>query len=392
VKIAFLIPDDRDEFRRYELPSPLFGPAPDALLSGFARLAEKDPNCEIHVLSCSKQPSAAPERIYNDRITYHQLPVGSWGYLKSLYSGCTRAIRSRLRSIHPDIVHGQGTERYCALAAVKSGFPNVVTIHGNMRSVAQVNKARPFSFYWIAARLEARTLPKTGGVIALSRYTQEKVRPLCKRTWVIPNAVEERFFGVTPVLANSEEDPPQLACLGTLCHHKNQNWLIRALAPLQKEFQFTLNLYGAPAEGTPYAQEFYSLLSTHGSWIRFHGHIPRSKLPEVYAQSSLILTPSLEDNCPMVVLEAMASGVPVIGSRIGGIPDLIRHGETGWLFESQNEEDFRDALRQALSSPQNLKEKGENSRSVARSQFSPEQIALRHLQAYKEILSLPAGS
>lgn len=392
MKIAFLIPDDRDEFRRYELPSPLFGPAPDALLNGFARLAASDSNCEVHVLSCSKQPSQAPERIYDGRIAYHQLPMGSWGYLKSLYSGCTRAIRARLRAIGPDIVHGQGTERYCALAAVKSGFPNVLTIHGNMRSVAQVNRARPFSFYWIAARLEARTLPKTGGVIALSRYTQEKVGPLCKRTWVIPNAVEERFFGVTPAAADSGSSNPQLACLGTICHHKNQNWLIRALAPLQKEFQFTLNLYGAPVEGTPYAQEFYSLLGEHTSWIRFHGHIPRSKLPEVYAQSSLILTPSLEDNCPMVVLEAMASGVPVIGSRIGGIPDLIRHGETGWLFESGNEADFQDAVRQALSSPQNLKEKGENSRSVARSQFSPEQIALRHLQAYREILSLPGGS
>ncbi len=98
------------------------------------------------------------------------------------------------------------------------------------------------------------------------------------------------------------------------------------------------------------------------------------------------------DQKAKLVLEAMASGVPAIGSRIGGIPDLIRHGETGWLFESGNEADFQDAVRQALSSPQNLKEKGENSRSVARSQFSPEQIALRHLQAYREILSLPGGS
>jgi glycosyltransferase involved in cell wall biosynthesis len=387
VKIAFLIPDDRDELRRYELPSPLFGPAPDALLSGFAQLAESRPDCEVHVLSCSKASSPAPAKIYNDRIFYHQLPVSPLGYLKTLYSGCIRSIRTRLRSIRPDIVHGQGTERYCALAAVRSGFPNVLTIHGNMRSVAKVNRAKPFSFYWLAARLEAWTLPKTGGVIALSRYTQAKVKALTKRTWVIPNAVEERFFQLEPSSADSETQNPQLACLGTICHHKNQNWLIQALAPLQEQFGFALNLYGGALQGSPYTEEFHSLLERHRSWVRFHGHIPRSELPQVYARNSLILIPSLEDNCPMVVLEAMASGLPVIGSRIGGIPDLVLPEETGWLFESQNREDFQNVLRQALSSPVQLKERGENSRSVARSQFSPLKIAQRHLEVYKEVLS-----
>jgi hypothetical protein len=203
--------------------------------------------------------------------------------------------------------------------------------------------------------------------------------------------VEERFFGVTPVLADSDDDPPQLACLGTLCHHKNQNWLIRALAPLQKEFQFTLNLYGAPAEGTPYAQEFYSLLSTHGSWIRFHGHIPRSKLPEVYAQSSLILTPSLEDNCPWWFWKRWPQACPSLAQESEAFPTSSGTGDR-LAFREPERGRFPGCASTGAELTPKLKRKGGELTERCTLSILPEQIALRHLQAYKEILSLPAGS
>jgi hypothetical protein len=54
--------------------------------------------------------------------------------------GCIRATRRRLRTLQPDLVHGQGTERDCALSAIFSGFPNVVTIHGNMAELARTHR------------------------------------------------------------------------------------------------------------------------------------------------------------------------------------------------------------------------------------------------------------
>src|SRR5205823_5830152 len=59
IKIAFLVPDNRQEFGQWELSAPTFGPAPQALLDGFAQLAD----CEVHVIFCLKRPLSTPERL-----------------------------------------------------------------------------------------------------------------------------------------------------------------------------------------------------------------------------------------------------------------------------------------------------------------------------------------
>src|SRR5580658_6167766 len=204
MKIAMLVPDNRDEFRRYADPDPWFGQAPTSLLSGLAAMTE----CEIHIVCCVQRPLRSPPKLAAN-IYFHSLLVPSWGWLRGGYLGCIRAIRRKLRHIKPDIVHGQGTERYCALAAVFSGFPNVLTIHGNMRLVAKINHAPPFSFQWLAARLEAFTLPRSNGVVCISSYTQRAVASLARVTWIVPNAVDGSFFAIKPQPAF----PKELLCV-----------------------------------------------------------------------------------------------------------------------------------------------------------------------------------
>ena len=192
MKIALLTTDNRHPFRQYDRREPFFGTAPEALLQGFARL----PEVEIHVISCIRQPVCSPEKLAPN-IFFHSLTVPKIGWLRTGYQGCIRAVRKKLKEIQPDIVHGQGTELDCGISAVFSGFPNVLTLHGNMRLVAEVNQARPFSFLWLAARLENFTLPRTNGVVCITRYTQAAVAQLAPRTWVVPNAVDESFFAIT---------------------------------------------------------------------------------------------------------------------------------------------------------------------------------------------------
>src|SRR5205823_257675 len=98
-----------------------------------------------------------------ENIWYWGLHVPKRGWLRSGYQGCIRAVRKKLKEIQPDIVHGQGTERDCALSAVLSGFPNVVTLHGNMAELARLLRARFGSYGWLAARLETFTLKRAGG-------------------------------------------------------------------------------------------------------------------------------------------------------------------------------------------------------------------------------------
>ena len=170
MKIALLTTDNRQPFRQFDRPEPFFGTAPEALLQGFATL----PELEVHVVSCIRQPVNSPEKIAPN-IFFHSVVVPKIGWMRTLYQGCVRATRKKLREIQPDIVHGQGTELDCGISAAFSGFPNVLTIHGNMRLIAKVNQARPFSFNWMAARLEDFTLPRTDGIVAITHYTRDAV-------------------------------------------------------------------------------------------------------------------------------------------------------------------------------------------------------------------------
>ena len=141
MRLALLSTDDRENRRCYGVPNPIVPTPQAALLQGL----EKQPDCEVHFISCVQEQVNAPKKL-GANIYYHALRVPKIGWMRTGYQGCIRAVRRKLHEISPDIVHGQGTERDCAMSAVFSGYPNVITIHGNMRLLAQLHRARPPSF------------------------------------------------------------------------------------------------------------------------------------------------------------------------------------------------------------------------------------------------------
>jgi len=375
MKIALLITDNREPFREYNKEAPWFGTAPEALLRGFAML----PEIEVHVVSCTQQAMKSPAKLA-ENVFFHSLVVPKIGWMRTGYWGCIRAVRRKLSEIGPDVVHGQGTERDCALSAVFSGHPNVVTIHGNMRLVARAVRARPFSFYWLAAQLEAFTLPRTDGIVCITTYTQEAVRTLTKKTWVVPNAVDGSFFELEarPVL------PRRILCVGNVDQRKNQNALIRALDAFPPEEAFELIFLGRNNPAQSYGREFSELVAAR-SWCRYEGFADRESFKKYLIAATGLTLPSLEDNCPMVVLEAMAAGVPVAAARVGGIPDLVRHEETGLLFDPLDDKTMAAATKELLMEP--ARGRAVRARAEARERFLPEIIARRHVDIYREVVS-----
>lgn len=377
MRIALLTTDSREHFKEYENPQPYFGTAPQALLEGFAQC----PEAEVHVISCVRQALPAPEKIA-DNIWYHALLVPKLGWMSTGYQGCIRAVRRRLRSIQPDIVHGQGTERDCAISAVFSGFPNVLTIHGNMRLIAEITGAPLFSYTWLNSHLEAFTIPRSAGVVCITRYTEDAVRPLARKTWLLPNAVDGSFYEVVSV----PEEPPVLICVGHVCHRKNQNRFIRALDTLAARRPLRLVFLGH-APNDDYGAEFRGLLRTR-PWCEHVGFADRAALRTWFARAALLALPSLEDNCPMAVLEAMAAGVPVVAANVGGVPDLITSGKTGLLCNPLDEESMAGAIAQVLDSRGEAASWAAAAGREARARFHPVVVAGRHLEIYREVLQI----
>lgn len=375
--IAFITQDSREELRDYGDPMPSFGSAPTALLQGFAGL----PGCEIHIISCVQRPVASPEKIA-ENIYYHSVPIGKWGWMRGLYAGCVLAVRKKLREINPDIVHGQGTERYCAISAVFSGYPNVLTIHGNMSLVAKINHAPPLSFEWLAAHLESFTLPRTNGVVCITNYTRDAVAPLTPKTWVLPNATNAIFYDTK----RAPVTPRKLVCVGTICSRKNQKALILALDSLAATLPFRLEFYGAIPTDASYGPEFLEMIASR-PWCSHHNFIDHHGLRDVLSGAGALMLPSVEDNCPMVILEAMAAGVPVIASKVGGIPDLIEDGVTGILSDPHNPESMRAAVEKMLRDDAFAASVAARARALA-GRFHPRTVAEKHLDIYREVLDM----
>jgi glycosyltransferase involved in cell wall biosynthesis len=378
MRIAILTTDSREHYRDHSNPVPSFGTAPEALLQGFAQLQD----VEVHVVSCARAPMSSPEKLASN-IFYHALLVPKIGWMKTFYQGCIRETRKKLAEIKPDIVHGQGTERDCAISAVLSGFPNVLTIHGNMRLIAKVNRVKPFSFFWLAAMLERFTIPRSNGVVCITRYTEAAVSDLAKRTWIVPNAVDASFFEV-----QAQPPPgkiPRILCVGLVCLRKNQNAFIRALDALSPQGKFEVLFLGLTQAGNPYDDEFLGLVRER-PWCIYGGMADRAQLKQHFREAAALALPSLEDNCPMVVLEAMAAGVPVVAAKVGGLPDLIEEGKTGFFCDPLDATSMAKAVEKVLHDRSALADFTKRAKEEALRRFHPKAIASQHVRIYEEVL------
>jgi len=376
MKVVQITTDSREHFGDYANPTPYFGTAPQALLQGFAML----PEAEVHVVCCVQQPVESPKKIA-DNIFYHSLVVPKIGRLRTGYQGCIRAVRGKLKEIQPDIVHGQGTERECAICAVFSGYPNVLTIHGNMRAISKLSSKRWSFYYKVAAWLEKFCLKRTDGVVAISSYTKCLIDNLVRKTWLLPNAVDPSFFR----LSTFQAIKPRILFVGSICDYKNPTGLLEAVADLLVSHQCSIAFAGSGETEGAYYKRFVAVAATLPS-VELLGFLDRERLVTEMARSSILVLPTFEDNCPMVVLEAQAAGLPVAASNVGGIPDLITHGSTGLLFDPAQPATMRECIEQLLKT-RNLRDAlGGGGKQHAIKTYHPAVIAKKHLEIYREVL------
>lgn len=404
MKIAILTTDSREHFGEYGNPSPYFGTAPQGLLAGFheilktefgienpkSKIKDRGHCPEIHVISCTQRPMQSPEKLA-DNIWFHSLHVPKWGWLKTGYLGCILAVRKKLREIGPDIVHAQGTERDCAISAVFSPYPKVLTIHGNLRLIKKTVGFRPFSALWFQSFLEAFVVPKFDGIICITNYTKTAVEHEAKRTWVVPNAVDPDFLalGEAKEVGSRESkvgsSSPKVLVVANVDARKNQNAFILALDGLAKEREFEVRFFGRCGDDE-YGRTFRALVAER-PWCFHGGMIGRDALRDEFANATALALPTHEDNCPMVVLEAQAAGLPVMASNVGGVPDLVEDGVTGLLTNPNVPESMSRAIERLLTDTLLIKTLARNGRSQALRRFHPRAVAEQHVQIYGQTMA-----
>lgn len=217
----------------------------------------------------------------------------------------------------------------------------------------------------------------------ISSSTAERARHFA------PELPQARFmtFSDTDVFQRTERRVPvenarDVVYAGVLIPRKGVHHLLNAFAALD-EPGARLRLVGH-AENADYAASLRQQAERLGisDRVHFHGAVSQAELAEYFAAARVMVLPSLSEGLGRVVVEAMLLGTPVIGSRVGGIPDMIAPGVTGWLVEAGDEAELAAALQDAFQA--DVKAMGANARAFASEFFSPR----KYVDDYQELFEL----
>jgi colanic acid/amylovoran biosynthesis glycosyltransferase len=189
-------------------------------------------------------------------------------------------------------------------------------------------------------------------VAAISSYTRSQLyRWADYHDWhkihIVHCGLESSFYAVTP---QPVPEAPKIVCVGRLCEQKGQLLLLNAVSQLARRGQaFELVLAG---DGEMRG-EIERLIARNKleKQVKITGWISSEQVREHLLSARALVLPSFAEGLPVVIMEALALKRPVLTTYVAGIPELVRHGESGWLFPAGDVEELTQALQELLNAP-----------------------------------------
>jgi glycosyltransferase involved in cell wall biosynthesis len=290
-----------------------------------------------------------------------------------------------LRRERPDILHASSSKAGVLgrLAAAIAGVPiRIFTVHGWAFTAHSGLAAR---LYRVADRLMRPLTTVTVCVAEHERATGLAARTCSEtRTVVIPNAIDARAVPRT----RRSSKVPQLVAVGRLKAPKDFVTLVRAVAELPQESCELLIVGEGPDR--PELEAEIDRLGLDGR-VRLAGE--RDDVPDLLARADVFVLASASEGMPISVLEAMAAGLPVVASRVGGVPEVVADGETGLLVPPGSSQDLAAALGRLLADFKLRQRLGDAGRIHVRERFDLAPFRRAHVELYSRELAsrrLPA--
>ena len=251
-------------------------------------------------------------------------------YLSNTYRFLNKEIFKHTR---PDIIHSHLSYPAGFLGAIiqkKKGIPNILTEHSTIKMYFR-------SF--LHKRCVIYALRKSKGIVSVSNALKEEIIQQCNRqVSVIYNIVDTDNFELTQ---SKTGDCINIGFLGGLNNtNKGLDLLLKSVS-LLKGIKFVLHIGGEGVLLDSYIK-LARELGIESSCI-FHGEILRSNIRAFYSGLDIFVLPSRYETFGIVLIEAMASGVPVIATKCGGPQEIVTH-ETGLLIEKNNPEELTKAI------------------------------------------------
>lgn len=350
-----------------------------SLTHGLREIGVVNDICSLEELGCQPEDLVP----HSDRIEpLRRNRLFDWKVLTRLRKLC--------REEKIDIVHTHDAASQITSAIACFGMPHI-------RQVMTFHRTLPFESSTFQRRLRnAIASTQCGAIITASRERREHFIAenmiSSRKVLQIPLGIDLRKFRPNAAVRESVRKElgidPGVILLGSIGHFGEEKGIdiairgFQALSNRQLQRQVALVVFGSGSR----KRELEELAAQGGPGpIYFAGF--REDIHRYMAGLDMLLHAPRMEAFGLVVIEAMATGIPVVASRVGGLPELLENGTTGFLAEPERPESFAAALELLVNDPALLELMGKEARLVAVANYGSDLFAHRHLQLYENLMA-----
>jgi glycosyltransferase involved in cell wall biosynthesis len=281
----------------------------------------------------------------------------------------------KIKEIKPDILNL--SERFSAYFPSKLDIPKTFTTHNYdafefYRTYSYNYNKLNLLFFDIKKKCENNVMLASDTVITLNKSIDEYLHSInVGKTTIIPNAINYGLY-------NNNGDGGFILCAGRLNKVKGFDYLIRAYSEVKTSHKLIIIGKGPDESRLKQLVKVYNLKEK----VEFIPWVTHEKLRDYMSKCTAFVLPSLFETFGIVLLEAMASGKPVIASNIMGPKDIISNNIDGILFEKGNVNELKEALEECLFNERLRSKLGNNARFEVEKNYSFEKIAKKLIAIY----------
>jgi glycosyltransferase involved in cell wall biosynthesis len=362
----------------------------------------------IHVVTGSNQ---AQDIQVNPNLDVSFLKIPKTPIVKSfmLAAASNRKLNSIRNTANIDITHPQLPLTPNFAVPPNFGKTLVCTVHSTWKGEAEAIRGEPYmrlnanekflvSFNWFLRFFEDSMLHRARKIIAVSHFTKWELTNYYKipasKIKVIHNGVDINKFKPAAdkrkakVALGFNPDDPAIVSVGRLYARKGLFTLIESMPAVTKRFPNAKFIISGKGQ----SDEMHKLIAHAERFgvkgnIIFTGYTPDKALPKLYQAADVFAFSTFYEHHPFAVLEAMATGLPVVTTTVGGIPETIDSGKNGFLVAPFNATQFSEKILYLLEHPVEAAEMGAKARQTVEQQLDWRIVVKEAMKVYDEALS-----
>jgi len=296
-----------------------------------------------------------------------------------------------LRQHRIDLVHTQleTVTVHGGIAAKIVGIPAVHTLHTFAYPNATAREIRRSEVAWFALRNFHDKIIAVSK--AVGNYAVSKGRVPLEKILVLYNGIDTRSFGRwndsdRAAVRKAFGIPATAALIVTVAVLRREKGIQFLIEAWPNILESVPNAYYLIVGAGPYETQLKSLAATSNLTDRVLFAGARSDIPEILGSSDLFVLPTLDDVLPTVLAEAMASGLPIVASRVGGVPEMIEPGKNGLLVAPADQTRLADACIRLLRTPDEALRLAQGGRDVAEARFNVRNQVQKLENIYQELM------